>query len=251
LKKKVSIIVPTLNSEDDLPKLLDSLEPIKDKIELIAVDSGSTDKTIGILKQYKYPKVITAPDSSKGKARNIGIKKAAGDIIVNTDSDCIILPGWYEALTDSMQYADIVAGNSPDPNGKNLPRVPIVIDGQDITYPACNIAHKKEVFDKIGYFDETQNLPEDCELNYRAVKAGYTIHYNPKMKLYHNQRRNAIGFARQAFWNGEARWELNKMHNELKNLHQHGVGIKNLLRLGFGFLGYTIGRLYKRKGEKI
>ncbi|MFW6121009.1 MAG: glycosyl transferase family 2, partial [Petrotogales bacterium] len=138
-----------------------------------------------------------------------------------------------------------------DPNGKNLPRVPIFVEGQDITYPSCNLAYKKEVLDKVGLFDETQNLPEDCELNYRSVKAGYKIHYNPEMKLYHYQRNNLLGFAQQSFWNGEARWELNKLHPELKELHEHGVGIRNWLRLGFGFIGYIIGRLYKRKGEKI
>lgn len=251
-KAKVTIVFPTLNSENDLPKLLESLAPLKNKVEVIAVDAGSTDKTLELLKQYKFPRIISVSSfSSKGKARNEGIKKATGDIIVNTDSDVEILLGWYEALMESMSHADVVMGYSPDPEGRHLPRVPIFVDGQDITYPACNMAHRKAVFDKVGLFDETQNLPEDCELNYRCVKAGYTIQYNPKMKLYHYQRRSPIGFARQAFWNGEARYELNTLHPELKHSHEHGVGWKNLLRLGFGFLGYTLGRFYRKKGEKI
>ena len=249
---KVSIVFPTLNSEEDIPTLLKSLDSIKDKVEVIAVDSGSTDQTLELLKEAKYPKIIKMNGmASKGAARNEGIKHAKGDIVVNIDSDVEILPGWYEALLESMQCSDIVAGFSPDPNGKDLPRVPIYVDGQDITYPACNIAHKKDVFETIGLFDETQNLPEDCELNYRCVKAGYVINYNPKMVLFHNRRGNALGFARQAFWNGEARWELNKIHPELKSSHEHGAGIMNIFRLGFGFLGYSIGRLYKKKGEKI
>ena len=150
-----------------------------------------------------------------------------------------------------MKYNDIVVGYSPDPKGKQLPRVPIYVDGQDITWPCCNIAHKKKVFDDIGYYDETQNLPEDCEFNLRCVKAGYVIHYNPKMKLFHNQRTSWKGFCKQAFWNGEARYELNNLHPELKHMHQHGVGCKNLFRLGFGACGYFIGRYYKKKGEKI
>jgi len=71
------------------------------------------------------------------------------------------------------------------------------------------------------------------------------------MILYHNQRTSKKGFCKQAFWNGEARYEINKLHPELKHNHQHGASLKNIVRLGFGFLGYTIGRYYKKKGEKI
>jgi glycosyltransferase involved in cell wall biosynthesis len=251
-KGKVSIIFPTLNSEHDLPRLLDSLLPLKNKVEVIAVDSCSDDKTIELLKQYTFPKIVTVPPlSSKGKARNEGIKNAAGDIIVNIDSDVEILPGWYEALMESMEHADIVAGYSPDPRGKHLPRVPIFVDGQDISFPACNIAYKKSVFDTVGLFNEIQNLPEDIDLNYRCVKARYKIQYDPTMKLHHYQRKTIPDFIRQAFWNGEARWELNRLHPELRTLHEHGLGVKNLCRLGFGFLGYTIGKLYRLKGEKV
>ena len=103
----------------------------------------------------------------------------------------------------------------------------------------------------LTFYNEIQNLPEDLEFNYRCVKTGYNICYNPKMKLFHNQRLTKKGFCKQAFWNGEARYELNKLHPELKHKSQHGASFKNLVRLGFGFFGYTIGRFYKKKGEKI
>ena len=254
---KYSVIIPTLNSRDDLDTLFDSIEKnnIQGMSELVFVDAGSKDGTIDIINRYKekynYLKLIECGMVSKGKGRNLGVKAATGDVIIHTDSDVEFLPGWFEAIQDSMGYADIVAGFSPDPEGKHLPRVPIYVDGQDITYPTCNIAYKKEVFERVGLYNEVQNMPEDCEFHYRCVKAGYIIHYNPDMKLHHHQRSGRIGFAKQAFWNGEARYELNKLYPELKHSHQHGASFKNLLRLGFGFGGFVIGRFMNKKGEKV
>jgi len=246
-----SLVIPTFNSAEDIYNLFSFIKEngIHNKAEIIVVDSGSKDNTIKQIKKYNCAKIINAGYVSKGKARNIGIKESKGDVIINIDSDVRILPGWFDALERSMKTEDIVAGYSPDPKGKQLPRVPIYIRGQDITYPCCNIAHKKEVFEEVGYYNEIQNLPEDIEFNYRCVQAGYNICYNSKMKLYHDQRTTWKGFCKQAFWNGEARYELKKIQPDLKS--QHGASFKNLVRLGFGFFGYTIGRFYKKKGEKI
>jgi len=153
---KTSIVIPTLNSEDDIYVLLGSIREydIHNKAEIIIVDAGSKDNTIKIIKDYGFAKIINSGFVSKGKARNIGIKESTGDIIVNIDSDVKILPGWFEALQQTMSVENIVAGYSPDSNGKHLPRVPIYVKGQDITYPCCNIAHKRKVFEKVGYYNE-------------------------------------------------------------------------------------------------
>ncbi len=248
MKNKLSIVFPTLNSEKEIIKLLDSIEKLglEREVEVIAVDADSDDHTIEILEQRKYPKIVKLPrNSTKGKARTEGIKAATGDIIANIDSDVEILDGWHKAIMDTMNYGDIVAGHSPHPERGDIPRVPILIDGQDITYPACNIAHKKEVFKKVGYYKDTE-LAEDCDFNYHCVKAGYAIQYNPKMKVLHHHSTDKIGFIKQAFIYGRGRWELNKTYPKLKDKHQHGLGIRNWVRLGFGFLGYLYEKIRKK-----
>jgi len=247
LENKLSIVFPTFDSEKELPRLLESIEKLglDRKAEIIAVDADSRDRTSKILKKHRYVKIIKLPrNSTKGKARTEGIKAATGNIIANIDSDIEILEGWYEALMETMEYADIAAGHSPHPRRKNMQRVPILLDGQDITFPACNIAHKKEVFEKVGYIKDTE-LAEDCDFNYRCIKAGYTIHYNPKMKILHHHTTTKIGFIKQAVIYGRARWELNKNYPDLKDKHQHGISIKNWVRFGFGFLGYIYEKICK------
>ena len=65
------------------------------------------------------------------------------------------------------------------------------------------------------------------------------------MKVFHYHRNTFNGFAKQAFWNGYGRKQLNRKHTELKTSHQHGIKIKSILRLGFGFLGYVFGDIIK------
>jgi rhamnosyltransferase len=248
LENNLSIVFPTFDSEKEIPRLLESIEKLglDKKAEVIAVDADSRDKTLELLKKHKYVKVVKLPrTSTKGKAREEGIKASTGNIIANIDSDVEILEGWYEAIMETMKYADIVAGYSPHPKRGAMPRVSILIDGQDITYPGCNIAHKREVFEKVGYIKDTE-LAEDCDFNYRCIKAGHTIQYNPKMKILHHHTTTKIGFIKQAFIYGRGRWELNKNYPELKTKHQHGISVKNWIRLGFGFLGYIYEKIINR-----
>ena len=165
------------------------------------------------------------------------------------DADTEVTTGWYDSIIFSMNHFDITAGYSPDPNGKHLPRVPIYIDGQDITYPQCNIAYKKKIFEDVGYLREDMNVGEDCEFHYRCVKKGYTIFYNPKMKAYHYERPTTKQWIRKCIKNGSGRQELNSIHPDLKHRHEHGVGIKSLVRLGFGFIGFVLCKFKKQKDK--
>ena len=246
-KGTISLIIPSHNEENNIERCLDSIYPFSKDIEIIVVDS-STDKTPRILqeKRYGFIKILHVPtDSFCGENRNMGIKRATGKILAFIDADTEITPEWLPELKKSMEHNDIVAGFSPDPNGKHLPRVPIIINGQDITYPTCNIAYKKEVFNKTGLFREDMKRGSDCEFNYRCTQNGYIIYYNPRMKIYHYQRKTLTGFMKQAFWNGYARYELNNMHEEIKNNSNITQAIKNMFRYWtrnlIGGMGYILG----------
>ncbi len=87
---RVSIIIITLNSADSVEKCLSSvfkLDYPRDKYEVIVVDSGSTDGTVEIVKKFPVDNLIVAEGALRGKARNIGVREATGDIIAMVDSD--------------------------------------------------------------------------------------------------------------------------------------------------------------------
>ncbi len=96
-KPLVSIIVPTLNEEQNIPKCLSSLENLDyTNKEIIVVDGGSKDKTINVAKKFNV-KVIAyseLPENWVGKsyACHLGYKASKGDILLFTDADTVHAP---------------------------------------------------------------------------------------------------------------------------------------------------------------
>lgn len=101
---KVSIIVPIYNVEKYLARCLDSLlaQTLHD-IEIMAVNDGSTDRSLDILHAYKIRdsriKIINQENFGVSEARNAGIAKASGEYIAFVDPD-----DWIESEMYSTMY---------------------------------------------------------------------------------------------------------------------------------------------------
>lgn len=124
--KKVSIIVPIYNTEQYLPRCIDSLinQTLED-IEIILVNDASPDNSISIMNEYKrqYPELVKVIDSKinlkQGGARNLGIRAAKGEYIGFVDSDDWVKPNMYELLYNKAinDKLDIVGCNYIIKNG--------------------------------------------------------------------------------------------------------------------------------------
>ena len=100
---KVSVIVPIYNVEKYLERCIISLiNQTFSNIEIIALNNGSTDKSLDILNYYAYKdkriRVISNKNIGVSKSRNIGIKEAKGEYIVFVDSDDWIDSNMIEIL---------------------------------------------------------------------------------------------------------------------------------------------------------
>lgn len=86
----VSIIIPTLNEEENLQIVLEdvrkTMQSLHNRYELIIVDGHSHDHTVEIAKKFKAH--VLYDDIGKGSALRKGIAAAKGDIIVMMDADC-------------------------------------------------------------------------------------------------------------------------------------------------------------------
>ena len=110
--KKVSIIVPIYNTEEYLPRCIDSiLNQRYSNIELILVDDGSTDKSPKICDDYankdKRIKVIHKTNGGVSSARNSGLDIASGEYITFVDSDDYITNSFSE-VCERLDNQDIV-----------------------------------------------------------------------------------------------------------------------------------------------
>ena len=103
---KCSIIIPCWNSEKWILDCLKSI-PKREDVEIICINDGSTDRTIGYLTKYeKYSKQnVKIIDLKENKgvsyARNLGIEEAQGEYIVMIDSDDYIYPKVFNKIVDN------------------------------------------------------------------------------------------------------------------------------------------------------
>lgn len=107
-KTKFSIVVPFRNEEENLPKLLSSIEKLnypKDLFEIILVDDQS-DCRLQIADyrlQISIINTIRNSNSPKKDAINTAIAIAKNDWIITTDADCLVQPDWLNTFDDFIQ----------------------------------------------------------------------------------------------------------------------------------------------------
>ncbi|MCK5450025.1 glycosyltransferase [Candidatus Pacearchaeota archaeon] len=216
----ISIIIIVKNDRG-IENTLNSLENVEkpEKSETIIVDAseGNLDdiskkfpKVNWVYFHNKTNKKFTIPEQ-----RNLGIKKARGEIIVFIDANCIPRNDWLIELTKPLIYEgeDIVAGitiskeNSIYNNSFGNTKKSKYIE----ECPTINLALKKNVFKKNGNFDVNFNYGSDVDFCWRARNLGYKIRYTPKAVISHNWG-NLKQDIKRAFRYGNARVTLYKKH---------------------------------------
>jgi cellulose synthase/poly-beta-1,6-N-acetylglucosamine synthase-like glycosyltransferase len=103
--EEISVIIAARNEEENIGKLLVSLEKQtypKHLFEVIVVDDHSTDNTATVVNSFSFAKLIKLQfdniNSYKKKAIETGIAAASGDLIVTTDADCIVQENWLKTI---------------------------------------------------------------------------------------------------------------------------------------------------------
>src|SRR5437867_2701970 len=103
MKPLVSVIIPSLNEENYIEKSLKSVkaQDYKNDIEIIVADSNSKDNTAKIAR--KYAKVIVTKRKGISVGRNVGAKKARGEILLFLDADTILMPN---VVSEVVRYLE-------------------------------------------------------------------------------------------------------------------------------------------------
>jgi len=215
------VIVPVFNAEGTIGELLDSLMKVdydRDKLEIILVDGGSTDRTREIIQSYPV-KLIVEKKRGLNLARNIGVKKSSGEIILFTDSDCVVPKDWIKRVVKNFRDKEIgcvggsvfryeenflsrYADESVLPVLRRFKRRKVLEDVKPpMNFPAgCNMAFRRDVFKTVGEFDEEihHGFDED-EFVERICKAGYKLVLDPEAIVRHKHRSDLKRLLRQTF----------------------------------------------------
>jgi glycosyltransferase involved in cell wall biosynthesis len=176
----ISIIIPTLNEEKLLPKLLRSIKGQKvNDCEIIVADAESTDKTREIARSFGA-KVVKGGLPARG--RNEGAKIARGRYLLFLDADSILPNNFLRKSLKEFKdrKLDIASfGLCPRESGKIIKmgfelfyNRPIFLFQKFLAHGAMAILVKKDIFQKAGGFDESIKLAEDHYFTRQAFKIG-------------------------------------------------------------------------------
>ncbi len=183
MKKKnplLSIIIPTLNEEKYLPKLLNSIKKQNFKdYEIIVADYHSKDKTGKIARRFGCR---IAKGGSPAKGRNKGARIARGDILLFLDADVILPTGFLSEMVRNFKKRELgVAACFLIPDSKNvIDRFSHFILNSFVFFfqflsplaPGPCIMVRKEFHEKVKGFDETLFMAEDHDYVNRISKIG-------------------------------------------------------------------------------
>lgn len=202
----VSVIVPVYNDPIRLAVCLNALESQtypQDKYEVIVVDNNSKESLDKVVSQYPHAILTAEKKPSSYAARNKGISLAKGEILAFTDSDCIPLNNWIEngvRAIVSIQNIGLIAGeidifpkDKDNPTMVELYEMVLPYDQsksvQNYNYGAtANVFALRELFDKVGGFNETLKSGGDFEWGNRVYKAGYKVVYRNDVCIKHPAR---------------------------------------------------------------
>jgi len=259
----VSVVITVRNEATHLARLLDSLLTQEAPLEVVLVDAESRDGTYEIAQGYAahHPdrvRVFQRP-GSRGGGRNAGVHAARGGFVAFIDGDCFADSNWLKEIRSALATAEVVAGQTVTV-GKvrygRLERVELFQSGYDVTYPSCNLAYRRELFERLGGFDVRFITAEDIDLNLRAVRTGATVRYVPTAVVYHQMRSTFVRFLYQAFWNGYGRKQLTEKHGSLwaryrvRRLISGQRGVFAWARLTAAFGGY-MARVVAGSGQRL
>jgi len=227
----VSIIIPCRNEEKFIGKCLESIlnqDYPKEKMEVLVVDGMSEDRTREIIKNFQFSNpnfqllLIDNPKKFTPFAFNIGIREAKGEIVMLAGAHatyekdyvakCVKYLKEYKAdnvggilktiPSENTLIAKAIAISLSHPFGAGASRFRIGAKEPkevDTVFGGC---YKKEVFDKIGLFNENLIRSQDLEFNLRLKKAGGKILLAPDIVSYYYPKSNLKDFFLHNFEDG-------------------------------------------------
>jgi glycosyltransferase involved in cell wall biosynthesis len=204
--RTASIVIRTLNEERYLPDLLRAIrEQVLDsdlQLEVVLVDSGSTDSTVRIAQSFDCNIVhIDRRMFSFGRSLNWGCERAAGDILVFISGHCVPVDrNWLSRLCQPLRdgVASYAYGRQvgDDDSFFSERRIFAQYYSGESAVPQsgffCNNANSALLRDvwSANRFDEDLTGLEDMELARRIAADGHRIAYVAEAPVYHHHRES-------------------------------------------------------------
>lgn len=227
----VSFIIVCLNAEKTIQTLLDDLlrqSYDHKKIQCIFIDSDSQDKTKQILEKFKFDnndkfyKISILENKKKilPCGWNIALVESEGDVILRVDAHSHIPQDFIEKNVYYLMNGENITGGprkSIIDKDNSWQRTLLLAEtsmfGSGIAKyrnseksqyvnTLAHAAYKRDVFKKVGGYDERLARTEDNEIHYRMRQAGFKFSFNTDIRSFHHARSSFSKMLRQKYLNG-------------------------------------------------
>lgn len=227
----ISICVVAYNEEKALPDLLECIKKQDyphELIEVVLIDSMSEDSTKEIMLEFKNKnkdfsniQVLSNPGKKQASGWNVAINNYRSDVILRVDAHASIPFNFVSKNIKVLESGECVSGgvrpnivHNPTPWKETLLLAEQSMFGSSIAAyrrsetksyvkSVFHGAYKREVFEKVGGFNEQLGRTEDNEVHYRIRRAGYRICYSPDIVSYQHTRSSLKGMLKQKYGNGK------------------------------------------------
>ncbi|GAA1746237.1 bifunctional polysaccharide deacetylase/glycosyltransferase family 2 protein [Kocuria aegyptia] len=259
----VSVILPVFNEEPVVERTLAALRASDyPRLEVIAVDDGSTDDTLAIMRRFaqQWPalQVLTQPNGGKSIASNHGIMAARGEIVVTLDGDTLFEPQTVRMFArhfyarDGKRPVGAVAGHVKVGNRRGLltmwqsleyisgicvTRMGEGVAGAISIVPGACAAWRKDALQAAGGYSH-DTLAEDADLTMTLQKLGWAVVQENQAVAWTEAPMTIQGLAKQrlrwTYGNLQALWKHAGM------LFQPRHGFLGLVALPYALLATVI-----------
>lgn len=219
----VSIIIPTLNEEENIENLLNNLKSLKGDFEVIFSDGGSLDKTVEIIKNFGDYKIIKS-ERGRAKQLNNGAKESNKDILLFLHADSIVEEDVLIKIENFIKNGNKVGCLKIKFDSKKIiMRLFAILSNLRVKYR--NIAFgdqaifiEKKLFEDIGMFD---NIPimEDYKLSIK-LKNIFPIKYIDSYIISSSRRFEKNGIIKTAL-----------LMQKLQYMFRRGVSIDKIANI--------------------
>lgn len=258
-KPVVTILLPIRNEARYIAQCLDAViaqDYPRDQIEILVVDGMSDDGTRNIVTQFSARDArIHLIDNSERivpTALNRGIRAARGEVIIRVDGHAVIAPDYVRRCVEQLAItgADNVGGPMRAASdtwiGKAIVLAtssPFGVGGARFHYAETPGwvdtvylgAYRRQVFDRIGLFDEELVRNQDDEFNFRLTRAGGKIWLDPQIRSTYYSRSTLRGLWKQYFEYGFWKVRVIQKHRQPASW-RHLVPVTFVLVLGLALL---------------
>ncbi|MER3446057.1 MAG: glycosyl transferase [Candidatus Dadabacteria bacterium] len=216
----ISIVIPVYNGEKTVDVCLKSVFSSDYKrFEVIVVDDNSTDNSLRIVNDFPCKVVRTGKNIGPAAARNRGAEASSGEVLFFLDSDIIVARDTIRQIVKAFKdIPDISAlfcsyqKNTVPSNFysvyKNLFHYYTHQTSREDAATFCGGfgAIKRNVFFRLGGFNENYKSLEDIELGYRLYQSGYKIYLDKNIRLTHCKKYNLLSLIKSDVINRAIPW---------------------------------------------